>query len=169
MTPVISRIRWILILAGFWCMLQGSLSAGQFLIGLAVGAFTLFVVATPNKTLKRRIRLFPLIRLILHQMVDLVRSSVRVTFDVLTPTARARPRILAVPVAQLDHVGVTVLANGITLTPGSLTLDTNEDGTVLYVHDMYAEDADKVRAAVSMELASLVRDAFPCEPPGGDA
>jgi multicomponent Na+:H+ antiporter subunit E len=45
------------------------------------------------------------------------------------------------------------LANLITLTPGSLTLDISADRKVLYVHTMYAQDIDQIR----LEIKDLER------------
>ncbi len=85
-------------------------------------------------------------RLWVRLSVDLVTSSVRVAYDVLTPTQQALPRLVRVPLRLRDPRGVTLLANGISLTPGTLSLDTDDGG--LWIHAMYAHDVDRVTADV---------------------
>lgn len=86
------------------------------------------------------------IRLWVRLSVDLVTSSLQVAHDVLTPTQRAYPRVICVPLRLRDPRGVTLLANGISLTPGTLSLDVDERG--LWIHAMYARDVERVTADV---------------------
>ncbi|MCA9560687.1 MAG: Na+/H+ antiporter subunit E [Myxococcales bacterium] len=86
------------------------------------------------------------LRLLARLSVDLVTSSLRVAHDVLTPTQRALPRVVRVPLRLRHPHGVTLLANGISLTPGTLSLDADDGG--LWIHAMYAHDVDRVKADV---------------------
>lgn len=90
----------------------------------------------------------------LHQVVL---STLRVAWDVVTPKARARPGIVAVPLDLRSNGGVTLLATLITLTPGTLALDLSEDRRFLYVHSMFIRDADSERAKIKRRLESRVR------------
>ncbi|MBI2997309.1 MAG: Na+/H+ antiporter subunit E, partial [Deltaproteobacteria bacterium] len=68
-----------------------------------------------------------------------------VAHDVLTPPFYMRPRVLALPLDALTDIEITLLANLISLTPGTLSLDVSSDQRVLYVHAMYAADAEAAR------------------------
>jgi len=72
-----------------------------------------------------------------------------------------RPGILAMPLHHASDAVVTLVANSITLTPGTLTLDTDRQGDVaiLYVHALDLTDAEGVREDVC-ELEVLAVDAF---------
>lgn len=52
------------------------------------------------------------------------------------------PGIVAIPLDARTDAEIAVLANLITLTPGSVTLDLSEDRRVLYVHAMYIDGGD---------------------------
>jgi multicomponent Na+:H+ antiporter subunit E len=43
---------------------------------------------------------------------------------------------------------ITFLANLITLTPGTLSLDVSDDRSVLYVHGMFVEDPQQMREQI---------------------
>ncbi|MBI2090928.1 MAG: Na+/H+ antiporter subunit E, partial [Deltaproteobacteria bacterium] len=72
-------------------------------------------------------------------------ANLRVAHDVLTPPFYMRPRVLALPLDALTDIEITLLANLISLTPGTLSLDVSSDQRVLYVHAMYAVDAEAAR------------------------
>jgi multicomponent Na+:H+ antiporter subunit E len=79
---------------------------------------------------------------------ELFVSSFRVTWDVVTPRHRAKPGILAVPLEASDPGEITILANFISLTPGSLSLDVSADRSALFVHMMFIDDPEAERAAI---------------------
>jgi len=77
---------------------------------------------------------------------ELLISSLRVAHDVLTPTFHMRPRIISVPLNVKSESEITLLANLISLSPGSLTLDVSPDRRSLQVHVMYAGDGGEAAA-----------------------
>jgi multicomponent Na+:H+ antiporter subunit E len=81
----------------------------------------------------------------------LVVANWQVVADVLTPGSRLQPGIVALPLRCRSAGEITLLSDLITLTPGTLTIDVSDELDVMYVHGMYAPDADEFRA----ELADL--------------
>jgi multicomponent Na+:H+ antiporter subunit E len=67
-------------------------------------------------------------------------ANLRVAYDVATPRHHMRPGIIALPLDAITDVEITLLANLIALTPGSLSLEVSADHSVLYVHAMYIDD-----------------------------
>jgi multicomponent Na+:H+ antiporter subunit E len=53
-----------------------------------------------------------------------------------------RPGIIAIPLDARTDLEITLLANLITLTPGTLSLDVSADRRVLYIHVMYIDNDD---------------------------
>lgn len=105
-------------------------------------------------------RLWKLTALLAYFHWELFLSCLRVAWDVLTPRHKARPGILAVPIDLQTNVGITVLANLVTLTPGSLSLDVSDDRRTLYVHAMFIDDVEDARAEIKMNMERQVREAF---------
>jgi multicomponent Na+:H+ antiporter subunit E len=52
------------------------------------------------------------------------------------------PGVVGIPLDARTDLEITLLANLMTLTPGSVTLDLSEDRSVLYVHAMYIDGGD---------------------------
>lgn len=84
------------------------------------------------------------------------KSNLRVAWDVVTPQRLRRPGIVAIPLDARTDLEITILANMITLTPGSLTIDVSADRKTLYVHEMFAEDPDAVRKSIKRRFERWV-------------
>ena len=97
---------------------------------------------------------------------ELILANVRVAIDVLRPTPRMEPAVVAVPLHDFSDAEVTVLANFITLTPGTLSLDVvdNADarGRTLYVHAMHAGATqtaiERFRTQIQQQIAQRVQE-----------
>ncbi len=88
---------------------------------------------------------------------DLARSSVAVARAVLSPRDETRPRFVLVPLRATSDVGITLVANYITLTPGTLTVDIGPDRDCLLIHDLLAGDSgDGTRAGIQGEIEPRV-------------
>jgi multicomponent Na+:H+ antiporter subunit E len=148
---------WLMAIA--WCFLQGSVTLGNLVLGGLISAIIFSISVSYNGMDNSLNQLKAVIRLIYFILKDLVISSFRVAWDVLTPTVYARPRIVRIPIDDLDDVAITILANAISLTPGSLALEVKDDRQSLYVHLMYAENRDAAVKNIYIDLGNKVRAA----------
>lgn len=135
-----------LVLALAWTVVQGAFTLGNFGVGLALsyGVLRLLQPLLGEAGYEQRIY---------HQVVlfgvfveELVRSSVRVATEVLTPGFGMRAGILAVPLSVQSDFGITLFANLISLTPGTLSLDVSDDREYLYIHAMYIDSSPEEEA-----------------------
>ncbi|PKV75610.1 Na+/H+ antiporter subunit E [Pontibacter ramchanderi] len=79
---------------------------------------------------------------IAYFLKELVVANLRVAYDILTPNYRMKPAVVAVPLSVTTDLEITLLANIITLTPGSLMIDISADRKLLYMHTLYVKDND---------------------------
>ena len=79
---------------------------------------------------------------------ELVLATLRISYDVLTPTHRMTPAVLAIPLDARTDGEITFLALVVSLTPGTLALDVSSDRSILYIHAMYATDPEAVRRGI---------------------
>ena len=91
---------------------------------------------------------------ILHYLIvfarELIIANARVAWEVVTPGIRLRPAIIRVPTRTRNPWERMVLANTITMTPGTLTLEVDEISGDLYVHSLYVDDRDSFRASIKV-------------------
>jgi multicomponent Na+:H+ antiporter subunit E len=86
-----------------------------------------------------------------------IAASLRVAYDVLTPRFHMKPGVIRVPLEARTDLEITVFANLISLTPGTLSLDVSRDRSELYVHIMYIdEDVDRQRQEIKEQLERRV-------------
>jgi len=80
------------------------------------------------------------LRLVLLFIRELVLSVRQVVSAVLHPARVERSGIVAVPLDVRSEAGIALLANLVTLTPGTTSLHVSDDRSVLYVHVMDLTD-----------------------------
>lgn len=73
-------------------------------------------------------------------IAELVLANLRLAFDMATPGLPSRNGIIRVETAARTPLEIWLIANAISMTPGTLTLEVDADHHHLYVHAIYAED-----------------------------
>ncbi len=74
---------------------------------------------------------------------ELIKANLQVAFDVITPPFYMKPGIIRYPLDAKSDIEITLLANLISLTPGTLSLDVSDDKSALYIHAMYLKDEEE--------------------------
>ena len=135
-------------LALVWMLVTGQFTPSNLLVGFVVGYTTLFLtrrVIGPSAYFGKVRQVLSFLIFFLRELID---ANVRVAIDVLTPAPRMQPRVLAVPLDARSDLEITLLANLVSLTPGTLSLDISSDRRTLYIHAMYARDEAAVRRQI---------------------
>ncbi|UJW85489.1 Na+/H+ antiporter subunit E [Devosia sp. SL43] len=149
-------------LALIWAAITGNFSLPNIALGAGVGLLTAVLLrnglAKPLKAGRLR-RVAALAALFLWELLV---SAVRVALIVLRPSLRAslRPAIIAFPLTVKSDVEITLLANLITLTPGTLSVDIADDRSALYVHVLHLTDRDQLVAEIAGGFERRVREVF---------
>lgn len=81
--------------------------------------------------------------LFLYFLKELFFASLKVAYDIITPKFLLKPGIIAYPLLARTDLEITLLANMISLTPGTLSMAVSEDRKILYVHSLYILNNDK--------------------------
>ncbi len=146
-----------------WAALWESTSTGTILAGLTVGATVLWVIPSNRTGATFRIRPIKALRLFLYFSRMLVMATALVAWEVATPQNRIKQGIVKVPMQARSSGVVTIVANMISLTPGTLTIEVLDDPMTLYVHVLHLRSLEEVRTEVR-RLEGLVIEAFDVEP-----
>jgi multicomponent Na+:H+ antiporter subunit E len=132
-----------LLLTFIWVALTGSFTVANILFGFILSYFVLFII-TRGSGRARYFKLVPkLIGFFFYFLYQLVKANVQVAWEVGTPKLHMTPGIVGVPLDVGSDAQITLLANMITLTPGTLSLDVSEDKKVLYVYSMYITNREE--------------------------
>ncbi|KAF0810293.1 cation antiporter [Alcanivorax sp. S71-1-4] len=144
-----NALTWNIILALIWVGITGEFSSANLVIGFVLGYVILAFAMRDVKHFTHYASKVPkVIRFVGFFVRELVMSNLRVAYDVLTPTHYMRPAVIAVKLEARTDGEITILANLISLTPGTLSLDVSSDRSVLYLHVMYLDDEEAVHASI---------------------
>lgn len=86
-------------------------------------------------------------------LAELLLANLRLAWDVATPGLPATAGIIRVDTDARTAGEIWLVANAISMTPGTLTLEVDADAGHLYVHTLYADD----RAAFERQIAAFER------------
>jgi multicomponent Na+:H+ antiporter subunit E len=140
---------WNLLLAIAWMTLTGSFTGPNFIVGFLFGYVCLALVQNQITVLNGYAQQIPAVVLfVFYFFGQVIKSNAVVAYDVATPRLSIKPGVIAVPLELDSDVGITILANFITLTPGTLSLDVSDDRNVLFVHAMYLDDEEELIAGI---------------------
>lgn len=149
-----------LLLAIAWVAVTGSASLHNLVFGFLLGALALIIIREPfgSKGYLRRARLvFSLAALFLK---ELSLSAWKVTLTVLSPDMQLKPGIFAFPLTVTSDFEITLLANLITLTPGTLSVDISTDRHTLYVHALDCSDPEATTRHIANGFERKIMEAF---------
>lgn len=152
---VVGQGVWMVVL---WVVLWGEITAANVLSGVAVSAALLLLLPL-HRGVRGRFHLRPLraVGFVLWLLVQIVKSNLLVAWEIITPGDRIRAGVVSVTLPPCSDGLVTLVANCITLTPGTLTLEVRREPTTLYVHVLHLRDVDDVRRDVLDLLRRAVR------------
>ncbi len=142
-----------------WVGLWGTLSWANVLGGVAVGVVLLVTLPLPPVASGGVVHPASLLRFFLSFVVDLVSSTVQVARLVLRPRPLEQA-VLAVPVRGASDQLLTLLANAISLTPGTLTLEVDRPRSTLYVHVIDVGDTVGGVDGVREKILEVEREAI---------
>ncbi|MCG9677622.1 MULTISPECIES: Na+/H+ antiporter subunit E [Vibrio] len=133
-----------LFLALAWMLLNGDYTSVNFIVGFVVGFFALRLSQPFGLETSYFRRFRSLISLLLYFCYEMMISVAKVVWDVITPTHLSDPDIVYVPLDVESDLEISLLANMVSLTPGSLSLDVTSDKKYMVVHAMFAPEHQKV-------------------------
>ncbi len=88
---------------------------------------------------------------------QIVVSNLTVGADVVTPGSRMSAGFVEVPLRCRTRFEIMMMANMITLTPGTVTVAVDEASSTLWIHDLYVSSPDDVRASIRAMENHLLR------------
>lgn len=149
-----------LLLAFIWAAVSGSFTLANFIFGFLLGAGTLYLIRQQVGSLGYFRRGWQLTSLALLFFYELVLSAWRVAVLVMSPKMDLKPGIFAYPLKVDRDFEITLLANLITLTPGTLSVDVSEDRRFLYVHAIDCSAPDQTRRDIADGFERKIMEAF---------
>jgi multicomponent Na+:H+ antiporter subunit E len=154
--------KWIstfLVLWLVWVLIAGFALLEVLLGGAAALILSLFIArfVSYSFTLKGAAGLFKFIFVYIPVFLyKLVVANFDIAYRVLSPGLPINPKVVKVPTNLKSDFLKLVLSNSITLTPGTLTLDVEEDGLLIHCVNAPGESAEEYKKAISQDFETLL-------------
>lgn len=140
--------RWItlcLLLAAFWLANSGHFSV--LVIGLGVVSVAIVLLVSIRMNVidqeSQPLHLFPhIFRYWFRLLTAIIKANIAVSIRIWRGVSSIRPTVLRFETSSHTNVGKTILANSITLTPGTVTVDVGDNHVI--VHALSAPDLDEL-------------------------
>jgi multicomponent Na+:H+ antiporter subunit E len=143
-----------ILVALVWQAMQPGAGPGDYILGFVVGFLILSIMYRPYGR-----RAWAASTYVVYLTWAIVKSSFQVAGVILSPHARLRQGIVAIPVETCTDFELALLASSITLTPGTLSIDVGKTGNgqrVLYVHNLLVDDPEEMRRQIKTDFEQRI-------------
>ncbi|OZA28086.1 MAG: Na+/H+ antiporter subunit E [Hydrogenophilales bacterium 17-61-9] len=147
-------------LAILWLLLVNQLSAGHLVLGALLGWLIPFATSAFWPEQIRIRHPLALLRYLAVFIYDIVRGSFQVAALILRGPARLRPAFVEVPLVLRTDLAISLLANTISLTPGTVSAWLSGDRRTLIVHTLDTGDADALVAEIKQRYEAPLKQIF---------
>ena len=130
-----------------WVLLWGTFTPLTVIGGVLVSLLVLVVLPLPASPDRLPLRPLPLLGLLGYLVYDLVVSTVEVSWQTLRHGSAARGAIVEVPLRTTSDRVVTLMANALSLSPGTAVLEIDPGRGVWFVYALGPRDAAGVERA----------------------
>ncbi|MFH1996449.1 MAG: Na+/H+ antiporter subunit E [Candidatus Omnitrophota bacterium] len=161
-----SRVILFVLGFGVWCLLSWPPDRQHLIVGIPVAAIAAFLtgdlfVQRPHllKNPKRYLWFFYYVPVFIWECF---KANIDVAYRVMHPDLPINPGIVKVKTSLTSEIGLTFLANSITLTPGTLSVDVDQAGGFLYVHwiDVKEKDVKKASEIIVGRFERILKEIF---------
>lgn len=153
--PILSPL-----LTGLWLLLANSISPGQVVLGLLLGwAIPLLTLRFWPEAITIH-KPFTLVRYIGLLLYDIIIANFTVARLILGNPDRLKPVFIELPLDLTSSLAIGLLANSITLTPGTVSARLSEDRRYLLVHALNENDPDNLIVIIKNRYERPLREIF---------
>jgi len=150
-----------LLLTFVWVALTGDFVLGNYAVGFLLSYFILRAIALRGGGHGYFNRIPRILGFIFFFLYEMLKANLQVAYDVMTPKFFMKPGIVKFPLSAKTDFEITMLANCISLTPGTLILAVSDDRKAIYIHVMYLNDRDKfiesMKEGLEKKLLEILR------------
>lgn len=154
---------WLLVV---WVAIRGSVTPASIIGGTLVitALMVLFRRGLPSTTSQHTIHPWWVIRYVAHFVYELLKANIEVAMAVIFPSRIEHKRaIIGVPLPRSSRLVGALLANAVSLTPGTSIIEVSNDPPSFHVHVLNMTSADEIRSSIAELHWRLVRALGPDE------
>lgn len=147
-------------LTGVWLLLVNSITPGQIVLGLLLGWMIPLLTQRFWPEVVTIHKPFTLLRYIGILLWDIIMANFTVARLILGDLDRLKPVFIQLPLSVTSDLAISLLANSITLTPGTVSARLSEDRRYLLIHALNEADPDTLIATIKQRYEHPLQEIF---------
>jgi multicomponent Na+:H+ antiporter subunit E len=154
-----------IVLALVWSALTGNFTLGSLTTGFILGYGVLYLLRGVFGGGQYFYKIGQIFRITTFFLWELFIANLRVARDVLRPgPLRLKPRVIAIPIEVKGDIPLLLLADMVSLTPGTLLLDISDDRKNMFLHHIDAPDEEQPKREIKQGFERQVISLFSQQP-----
>lgn len=141
-----------------WCVLTGSVSFGNMLLGYIFGIVGLYIMRPFLPGGFYLIPFLKVIRLLFIFIVELLKANISVLKIVMAKKIDIQPAFFVYPTELRKDWEISLLSLLITLTPGTVVVAVSDDKSKLYIHAIDFSDIDSEIEGIRTSFENAIKE-----------
>lgn len=154
------RVAMLVWLVAVWVTLWEAITWANVIGGMLVALAVLALLPQTPGPPELGFRPLAAMKLVAVFAWELTKASAFMAWEVITPRNRIEAAVISVQLTSGNAGVITLVANMVSLTPGTLTLDVDDESRTLFVHVLHLQSDESTRDSV-LRLERLTLEAFP--------
>lgn len=148
------------VLALIWLLLNNSFEPGHILLGLFLAwVVPLFTVSFwPDRI--HFARPLTLLRFVVIVLYDIIVANLTVARLILGRPKKLRPMFVELPLDLRHDLAISLLANTISLTPGTVSAEFSAKQHCLIIHALHETDREALVARIKQRYEAPLKEVF---------
>lgn len=153
--PLLSAVLWII-----WLLLNNTIAPGHVVLGAILATLIPWLTSSfwPEKISIQRPWL--LVRYTVRVLLEIMIANLVVAKLILSSNKKLHPGFIDYPLTLQSSVGISLLANTISLTPGTVSCDLSDDRQHLLIHALHIDDVDAIIADIHRKFEMPLQEIF---------
>lgn len=141
-----------------WLLISDSYTLNNFVLGYLFGLILVYLLHRVMPGKFYLIRIYRMIRLVFIFLLELIKANLDVLKIILKPQITNKPGFFVYPTDLKTDWQIVLLANLITLTPGTVVLGISDDRTKIYIHAIDFSTTEEEVEGIKSSLEKVVRE-----------
>lgn len=164
-SPVLHFVKLVIVMMVIWLLLSGRLEAKFLIYGIGTSVIGAYIcmpllivdgVSGEKKYFAFNFNLFRMLGYLVWLAWQLILANIEVAKAVVSPSPQIGPQVVKFKVYMDNPMALAVLANSITLTPGTVTMDVTDDG----IYTIHALTDNTANGIISGDMQGKVAKLF---------
>jgi multicomponent Na+:H+ antiporter subunit E len=147
-----------------WKIVTWNFEVADTLVGILVSLFVTILFGKeipyhPKKAFQVR-RYLSFIKFFIIFIKQMVKANFIMAYRVLSPGPPIRPGFIKIPIHLKSPLGRIILANSITLAPGTFTMDIDKDSLNIHWIYKYTDDPIEAEKMICGKMQDILKEVF---------